>query len=60
MDDVNIHIDELVIDHRGATPARHALDTTRNPLADRLGTPVITEIRRVVSAALDAGSDASA
>jgi hypothetical protein len=57
MDDVNIHIDELVIDHRVAMPAQHAFDAQRNPLFDRLGMPVITEIRRAVSAALNAGSE---
>ena len=57
MDDVNLHIDELVIDHPMAMPAQHALGVLRHPLADRLGVPVIAEIRRAVSAALDAGSE---
>jgi hypothetical protein len=57
VDDVNLHIDELVIDHPVAAPAQHAFDALRHPVVDRLGVPVIAEIRRAVSAALDAGSE---
>jgi hypothetical protein len=55
VDDVNLHIDELVIDHPVATPAQPASDALRHPLVDRLGVPIIAEIHRAVSAALDAG-----
>jgi hypothetical protein len=57
LDDVNLHIDELVIDHPAATSAHHALDALPQPLVDRLGVPMIAEIRRAVSAALQAGSE---
>ncbi len=56
MDDVNIHIDELVLEHPAAMSDRHAPAGPQHPPADRLSAPVIAEIRRAVSAALDAGS----
>jgi hypothetical protein len=55
MDDVSIHIDELIMEHPAVTSDHHIPDALRQPLADRLGVPVIAEIRRAVSAALDAG-----
>lgn len=56
MDDMNIHIDELVLEHPATMSDRHAPADPRHPLAGQLSAPVIAEIRRAVSAALDAGS----
>jgi hypothetical protein len=55
MDDVTIHIDELIVEHPAGTPDQHIPGALRQLPADRLGGPVIAEIRRAVSAALDAG-----
>jgi hypothetical protein len=55
MDEVNIHIDELAMEHPAVASDQYILDALRRPLADRLGVPVAAEIRRAVSAALDAG-----
>lgn len=57
MDDVNIHIDELIMEHPAVTSDERTLDALQQVPADRLGVPVIAEIRRAVSAALDAGSE---
>ena len=56
MDDVNLHIDELVMEHPAAAPDQHAFGVLRHLLVDQLSAPVTAEIRRAVSAALDAGS----
>jgi hypothetical protein len=57
MADVNLHIEELVMQHPEAMSDQHALDALERPLADRLSAPVIAEIRRAVSAAVDAACE---
>ena len=52
MDNVNIYIDDLLIDHLGATSDRRAVEAVQSPVGDHLAVPVIAEIRRAVSAAL--------
>ncbi len=52
MDDVNIHIDELVMEHPAVTSGPRAPDAMQQLLADRLGGPVTAEIRRAIGAAL--------
>jgi hypothetical protein len=54
VEDVNIHIDELIMEHPAIPPDQHLLDALHEPLAEPVGTPVAAEIRRAVSAALDA------
>jgi hypothetical protein len=60
MDDVNIDIDELVLEHPTVASDQRIPDFLEPLRAGRLGAPVIAEIRRAVSAALGAGSETHA
>jgi hypothetical protein len=55
MDEVNIQIEELVLEHLAAGSDPRGNDAWL-PSADRLGRPVTAEIRRAVSAAINSGS----
>lgn len=55
MDDVNIYIDELIMEHPAVTSDERTLDALQQVPADRLGVPVIAEIRRAINAALGRG-----
>jgi hypothetical protein len=56
VDDVNIHIEELAMEHPADGHDPRDMDVRLLPPADQLSIPVAAEIRRAVSAALSSGS----
>jgi hypothetical protein len=56
MDGVNIQIEELGMEHPAAGSDPRGMDLRLPPPVDQLSMPVVAEIRRAVSAALNSGS----